>query len=66
MNAGFDYQFNAIQNEENPVYIAYKRMFGMTLDQERGILSTMIDVYFPAFFKFFVSVADLSYVLKLT
>ncbi|KAF8608828.1 cytochrome-450 hydroxylase [Ceratobasidium sp. AG-I] len=51
--AGFDYKFNAIQNEENPVYIAYKRMFGMTLDQERSILNTMIDVYFPMFFKVF-------------
>ncbi|KAG8747156.1 hypothetical protein FRC10_002205 [Ceratobasidium sp. 414] len=51
--AGFDYAFNAIQNEDNPVYIAYKRMFGMTLDQERGILSTMLSVYCPWFYKIF-------------
>ena len=57
-NAGFDYKFNAIQNEENPVYLAYKRMFGMTLDQKRGMLNTMVDVYFPVFFKVFVSIAD--------
>jgi hypothetical protein len=61
---GFDYAFNAIQNEENPVYIAYKRMFGMTLDQERGVLSTMMSVYFPAFYKLFVSVQKLLYVGK--
>jgi hypothetical protein len=52
---GFDYAFNAIQNEENPVYIAYKRMFGMTLDQETGPLRTMMGVYFPMFYKLFVS-----------
>ncbi|ELU42473.1 cytochrome P450 hydroxylase [Rhizoctonia solani AG-1 IA] len=34
--SGFDYAFNAIENEENPVYIAYKEMFAMTLDLERS------------------------------
>ncbi|KAB5596050.1 hypothetical protein CTheo_567 [Ceratobasidium theobromae] len=42
--AGFDYSFNALQNEENPVYMAYKRMFGMTLDLERtrSLISMLI------------------------
>ncbi|KAG9125473.1 hypothetical protein FRC07_007468 [Ceratobasidium sp. 392] len=51
--AGFDYAFNAIQNEDNPVYIAYKRMFGMSLDQERGFLNTILSVYCPWFYKIF-------------
>ncbi|KAG8701576.1 hypothetical protein FRC09_005275 [Ceratobasidium sp. 395] len=51
--AGFDYAFNAIQNEDNPVYIAYKRMFGMTLDQNRGFLHTILSVYCPWLYKIF-------------
>ncbi|KAF8678434.1 Cytochrome P450 [Rhizoctonia solani] len=53
--AGFDYAFNAIENEENPVYIAYKEMFAMTLDLERsrGLISMLISVYCPTFYKIF-------------
>ncbi|CAE6431261.1 unnamed protein product [Rhizoctonia solani] len=53
--AGFDYAFNAIENEENPVYLAYKEMFAMTLDMERsrGLVSMLISVYFPIFYKVF-------------
>ncbi|KAG8762579.1 hypothetical protein FRC11_008701 [Ceratobasidium sp. 423] len=53
--AGFDYAFNAMENEENPVYLAYKEMFAMTLDLERtrGLISMLISVYFPTFYKFF-------------
>ncbi|EUC64329.1 cytochrome P450 family hydroxylase [Rhizoctonia solani AG-3 Rhs1AP] len=53
--AGFDYAFNATENEENPVYLAYKEMFAMTLDLERsrGLISMLISVYFPIFYKIF-------------
>lgn len=51
--AGFDYAFNAVRNEDNPVYLAYKRMFGMTLDQGRSALSLILSVYCPWFFKLF-------------
>ncbi|KAJ1304475.1 hypothetical protein OPQ81_005622 [Rhizoctonia solani] len=53
--AGFGYAFNAVENEDNPVYLAYKKMFAMSLDLERtrGLLSMLISVYFPAFYKIF-------------
>ncbi|CAE7225729.1 unnamed protein product [Rhizoctonia solani] len=53
--AGFDYTFNATENEENPVYLAYKKMFAMSLDLERtrSFASILISVYYPTFYKIF-------------
>lgn len=53
-NTGFDYQFNAIQNESNELFNAYKDMFEVAITQGTA-LSTAIIVYAPWIHKIFVS-----------
>ncbi|KAF6759987.1 cytochrome-450 hydroxylase [Ephemerocybe angulata] len=50
--AGFDYQFNAIQNEDNELFHAYKDMFEIGISQGSA-LSTAIIVYAPWLAKIF-------------
>ncbi|KAI0063640.1 cytochrome P450 [Artomyces pyxidatus] len=47
-----DYQFNAIQNESNELFCAYKDMFETAVSQSGTILS-MISIYFPLWDKIF-------------
>lgn len=51
--AGFDYNFNAIQNETNELFNAYKDMFEIVISQGSG-LATAILIYAPWLYKFFV------------
>ncbi|KAG2016007.1 cytochrome P450 [Coprinopsis cinerea AmutBmut pab1-1] len=50
--AGFDYQFNAIQNESNELFNAYKEMFEIAISQGDGII-TLISIYAPWIHKIF-------------
>ncbi|KAF8556350.1 cytochrome P450 [Imleria badia] len=44
--AGFDYHFNAIQNESDELFCAYKEMFEIALGQNSGF-RTILGIYFP-------------------
>ncbi|KDQ53508.1 hypothetical protein JAAARDRAFT_39194 [Jaapia argillacea MUCL 33604] len=44
--AGFDYQFNAIQNESNELFCAYKDMFEVAISQGQGLRS-LLGIYLP-------------------
>jgi len=44
--AGFNYEFNALDAENNPVYLAYRKMFQVGLD-EGFTARTMAEVYLP-------------------
>ncbi|KAI0051240.1 cytochrome-450 hydroxylase [Auriscalpium vulgare] len=44
--AGFDYQFNAIQNESNELFLAYKEMFEVAVSQAQS-LKAMFSIYLP-------------------
>ena len=45
---GFDYQFNAIENEGNELFSAYKDMFEVAVSQQsQGALKSILVVYFP-------------------
>ncbi|KAG6331757.1 hypothetical protein ID866_7331 [Astraeus odoratus] len=50
--AGFDYHFNAIQNESDELFHAYKEMFEIAISQCDGI-RTVIGIYIPLFNKIF-------------
>lgn len=51
---GFDYHFNAIQNESDELFCAYKEMFEVALAQNDGI-RTLFGLYFPLLNVLFVS-----------
>jgi hypothetical protein len=55
VSLGFDYQFNAIQNENNELFNAYKDMFEGAMSQSQGGLSVILRVYFPILDTLFVS-----------
>ncbi|EGN99960.1 hypothetical protein SERLA73DRAFT_180296 [Serpula lacrymans var. lacrymans S7.3] len=44
--AGFDYHFNAIQNESDELFTAYKEMFEIAVSQGQGF-RTILAIYFP-------------------
>jgi cytochrome P450 len=44
--AGFDYHFNAIQNDSNELFNAYKDMFELALSQAQA-MKTLLWIYFP-------------------
>jgi len=53
-STGFDYHFNAIQNESDELFCAYKEMFEIALAQNDGI-RTLFGLYFPFLNVLFVS-----------
>lgn len=53
-SAGFDYEFHAIHNEDNELFVAYKDMFEMAISQG-GLAQTVIAIYFPFIHRIFVS-----------
>jgi hypothetical protein len=53
LSLGFDYHFNAIQNEDNELFNAYKDMFEIAVSQP-GSLSNAIMTYAPIIKRLFV------------
>lgn len=53
--SGFDYHFNAIQNEDNELFNAYKNMFEASISQGQGLRKAII-TYFPIYERFFVRI----------
>jgi hypothetical protein len=53
--SGFDYRFNAIENEHNELFTAYKNMFEVVLSPSR-VLRHTINSYFPIFERYFVRI----------
>jgi hypothetical protein len=51
--SGFDYHFNAIQNEDNELFNAYRDMFEIAISQP-WTLRRVISTYFPIFGRLFV------------
>ncbi|EPQ57508.1 cytochrome P450 [Gloeophyllum trabeum ATCC 11539] len=52
--AGFDYEFNAIQDESNELFLAYKEMFEIAISQSAGgALRSVLAIYFPIIDKLF-------------
>ncbi|KDQ20465.1 hypothetical protein BOTBODRAFT_26477 [Botryobasidium botryosum FD-172 SS1] len=45
--AGFDYQFNAIQNEDNELHLAYRDMFNLAVNHNNQMVKTALEIYFP-------------------
>jgi hypothetical protein len=55
---GFDYSFNAIQNEENELFNAYRDMFEIAISQPRmfrSLVSTHVPIYDRLFVRFLLS-----------
>ncbi|KZT26770.1 cytochrome P450 [Neolentinus lepideus HHB14362 ss-1] len=53
-SAGFDYEFNAIQDESNELFLAYKEMFEIAISQSAGgALRSVLAIYFPIINKLF-------------
>ncbi|KAJ3995138.1 cytochrome P450 [Lentinula boryana] len=48
--AGFDYNFNSIQDESNELFLAYKEMFDKVIGNST-FWGTLASVYFPILFK---------------
>ncbi|KAF8639311.1 hypothetical protein AX17_001592 [Amanita inopinata Kibby_2008] len=46
--AGFDYNFNAIQDDSNELFAAYKEMFECSISQGR-VIRTLFSIYLPWF-----------------
>jgi hypothetical protein len=44
--SGFDYHFNAIQDESNELFCAYKDMFEVSVSQKR-VFRNILDIYLP-------------------
>ena len=53
LSLGFDYHFNAIQNEDNELFKAYKDMFEFAISQP-GVLKSTIYTYIPLLNRLFV------------
>lgn len=56
---GFDYQFNAIENEGNELFNAYKDMFEIAVSQQQqSAYKNILVIYFPIIDKLFVSIVS--------
>jgi hypothetical protein len=60
LSSGFDYQFSAIQNEDNELFDAYKNMFEMAISQSQN-LRMLLNAYFPIYERFFVRICSLGH-----
>ncbi|KAI8996509.1 cytochrome-450 hydroxylase [Trametes punicea] len=45
--AGFGYEFNAIHNQSNELFMAYKEMFETAISQHKGSLWDLLALYYP-------------------
>ncbi|PSR79569.1 hypothetical protein PHLCEN_2v6980 [Hermanssonia centrifuga] len=52
-SAGFDYEFNAIQNEDNELLKAYTEMFEVAISRQSGGWRTTLALYIPLWDKLF-------------
>lgn len=55
MCLGFDYEFSAIQNEDNELLKAYVEMFEVAVSQQSGGWRSTLGLYSPLLDKIFVS-----------
>lgn len=55
---GFDYDFNAIENESDPLLNAYKEMFEISVSQGH-FFRFMLNIYVPYLSSLFVSTLSL-------
>lgn len=46
-SAGFDYEFNAIHDESNELFHAYKEMFEVAISQHSTDITAVLAMYFP-------------------
>lgn len=44
--AGFSYSLNVIQNEDHPLYLAYKKMFDMAINKGQTLMG-FLEIYMP-------------------
>lgn len=54
-STGFDYHFDAIQNESDELFSAYKEMFETAVSQQKDEIRTLLGIYFPILNVLFVS-----------
>lgn len=57
--AGFDYEFNAIQNEDNELLRAYVEMFEVAISRQSGGWYSTFTLFFPLLGKIYVSLSSL-------
>jgi hypothetical protein len=62
VSLGFGYQFNAIQDETNELFCAYKDMFEIAISQAHKLRSNLA-IYFPILNVLYVSFAPSNYQL---
>ena len=55
---GFDYNFNAIHDETNELFVAYKEMFEIAISQRQGVRA-VLGIYFPVIQIIFVSLQQI-------
>ncbi len=60
-SAGFDYEFNAIQNEDNELLKAYTEMFEVAISRQSGGWRTTLALYIPLWDKLLVSLFPFLY-----
>lgn len=58
--AGFDYNFDAIENEDNELFMAYKEMFEISLSQGK-LWRTLLGIWAPVVTRWFVSGVSISF-----
>ena len=56
LSLGFDYNFNAIRDETNELFCAYREMFEVAISQGRPF-RTMLDIYLPYLSALFVGIS---------
>lgn len=61
---GFDYAFNAIQKEDNEVYLAYKDMFELSLGKDAHSIRFLLGIWYPWIDKIWVSASARSLILS--
>lgn len=64
LHSGFDYNFNAIKDETNELFVAYKEMFEVAISQGR-LGRTLLNIYLPYLSALFVSVQPNRYINSL-
>ena len=53
--AGFDYDFNSIEDDTNELFCAYREMFELAISQQDRPMRQLLGIYFPIVNVLFVS-----------